>query len=67
MRYLITGHAVVIQQNEEDDCAWYVDEGVDDVDTGHESWKLEEPALDVELEEYAVSYTHLTLPTIYSV
>jgi len=28
-----------------------VDEGVDDVDAGHESWELHEPALYVELDE----------------
>jgi len=49
--YSITGYAVVVQQNEEDDCGWYVDEGVDQVDAGHESWKLEEPALYLGLEE----------------
>jgi hypothetical protein len=43
---------VVKQPDEEEDCAWDVDEGVDAVGPVHEERVFEEPVLHVEFEEY---------------
>lgn len=47
----ITGCGVVEQPDEEQDCAWDVDERVDAVRPVHEEGMLQEPMLNVELKE----------------